>query len=127
MARVRSKDTKPERAVRSLAHGLGYRFRLHVRKLPGSPDIVFPGRRKVIFVNGCFWHGHKGCSAAKLPTTRAQYWKEKIGRNMQRDERVQSELRFLGWQSLVIWECQIKRAEIANRIIEFLTEIEASH
>src|ERR1043166_4195911 len=88
MARIRAKNTKPEMAVRSLAHRLGYRFRLHVRNLPGSPDLVFVSRKKAIFVHGCFWHAHPGCSVAKIPRTRGAFWSEKLQRNRERDIRV---------------------------------------
>lgn len=107
MARVRDRDTKPELAVRRYLHVCGLRFRLHRNDLPGRPDLVFPGRRIVVFVHGCFWHQHPGCGKAKLPKTRSEFWREKLEGNARRDERVLRELSALGWTSHVIWECEI--------------------
>lgn len=109
MAKIRSKDTKPELAVRSLLHRLGYRFRLHRRDLPGSPDIVLPKHRTVIFVHGCFWHRHAGCRHATTPATRARFWRLKFEGNMARDRRVKAALRRGGWRVVTIWECDVKR------------------
>ena len=106
MRRVRGKDTTPERAVRGAAHALGYRFRLHRRNLPGTPDLTFPRLRKVIFVHGCFWHRHAGCSRTTTPKTRAAYWHEKFQQNVERDQRNVAALRALGWEVLVVWECE---------------------
>ena len=106
MRRVRGKDTTPERAVRRAAHSLGYRFRLHRRDLPGTPDLTFPRLRKVIFVQGCFWHRHAGCSRTTTPKTRADYWREKFEQNMERDRRNIAMLRALGWEVLEVWECE---------------------
>ncbi|WP_083313349.1 very short patch repair endonuclease [Pseudomonas aeruginosa] len=108
MARVRSKDTKPEMQVRRLVHAMGYRYRLHDRKLPGHPDLVFKGRRKVIFVHGCFWHRHEGCGLARLPKSRLDFWLPKLEGNRLRDARKLEQLNQLGWTSLVIWECELK-------------------
>lgn len=108
MGRVKGRDTKPERAVRSLIHRMGFRFRLHASQLPGRPDIVLPRHRKVIFVHGCFWHQHPGCRRAKLPQTRAEWWKSKLTRNSQRDSETQEQLRQQGWEVLVIWQCQLR-------------------
>ena len=120
MSRIRGKDTKPELAVRRLAHVMGYRFRLHRRTLPGSPDLVFPGRRKVIFVHGCFWHGHD-CKGAHVPQTRAVYWAAKIERNRARDESTLEALCELGWDVLVIWECETKdRNALGAKLSNFL-------
>ena len=120
MSRIRGKDTQPELVVRRLAHAMGYRFRLHRRDLPGSPDLVFPGRRKVIFVHGCFWHGHE-CRKAHLPRTRTDYWAAKIQRNRERDVASLDALRATGWEVLVIWECEIKdRGALGSRIRAFL-------
>ena len=120
MSRIRGKDTKPELAVRRLAHAMGYRFRLHRRDLPGSPDLVFPGRRKVIFVHGCFWHGHD-CGMAHVSRTRPDYWAAKINRNRARDESRLRALRELDWDALVIWECETKdRDALGARIRDFL-------
>ena len=111
MAAVKSKDTTPELLVRKLVHGLGYRYRLHVQSLPGTPDLVFPGSRKIINVNGCFWHMH-GCARCRVPSSRRAYWIAKMRRNAARDKRTQRELRQSGWQVMVIWECQISAARL---------------
>jgi DNA mismatch endonuclease, patch repair protein len=123
MARVRSKDTKPEMAVRRLVHRLGYRYRLHRRDLPGSPDIVFPGRRKVIFVHGCFWHRHPDpdCKLARMPKSRLEFWEPKLEANAERDKRALQALEALGWEALTLWECEIKsNRDLEDRIIRFL-------
>lgn len=123
MRRVRSKDTRPEMVVRSAAHRLGYRFRLHRRDLPGTPDLVFPRLRKVIFVHGCFWHGHMGCSRATLPKSNAEAWKKKIEGNCQRDRRAIEALRCDGWDVLVVWQCSVRNSEGLEQLLrEFLTE-----
>lgn len=116
MAAVRSKDTAPERIVRRLVHRMGFRFRLHRRGLPGSPDLVFPGRHRVIFVHGCFWHGHT-CGACRIPSTNRPFWKKKLTANAVRDRRAVRKLRRDGWKVLVIWECQT-----ASRRLQRLTE-----
>lgn len=124
MRAVRGKDTKPEIIVRRLVHGLGYRFRLHHRGLPGTPDLVFLGRRKVLFVHGCFWHQHPGCKRATQPTKRADYWRERLARNVARDARVISELQALGWQVATVWECETAARslnETRSRIQSFLS------
>ncbi|MBZ0272914.1 very short patch repair endonuclease [bacterium] len=115
MARVRAKDTKPEMLVRSLAHSLGYRYRLHARDLPGCPDLVFRRRRKVIFVNGCFWHRHARCALARLPKSRREFWVPKLEANKARDRRIRRALQRNGWKVLTIWECQIKDIEKLSR------------
>ena len=123
MSRVRGKDTKPELTVRRLVHAMGYRYRLHRKTLPGKPDLVFPGRRKVIFVHGCFWHRHPDpkCRLARLPKSKREFWVPKLEGNRKRDEKNQSCLSELGWNSLVIWECQIRDTEmLRSRIREFL-------
>lgn len=121
MSRVRSENTGPERVVRSLAHRLGFRFALHRRDLPGSPDIVFPCRHRVIFVHGCFWHGHACARGNRLPVTHAAYWRTKIKKNRRRDARNNSRLRKLGWKVLSVWECQIAdEKRVAVRVGEFL-------
>jgi DNA mismatch endonuclease (patch repair protein) len=122
MARVRSKDTKPEMTVRRLVHSLGYRYRLHDRALPGRPDLVFKGRRKVIFIHGCFWHRHgQGCALARMPKSRVEFWGEKLARNEERDRRSLEGLANLGWDYLIVWECQLKdRDALARRIRDFL-------
>jgi len=120
MKAVRRKDTGPEMAVRHLLHAEGYRYRLHVNKLPGSPDIVFPGRKKVIFVHGCFWHGHD-CRAGRPPQSRQDYWLPKIIRNQKRDAAAVSALSQAGWSSLTIWQCQIMdRASLRLLLTDFL-------
>ena len=106
MSRVRGKNTKPEIVVRQTAHRLGFRFRLHRRDLPGSPDLVFPSRKKVIFVHGCFWHRHSGCSKASTPKTRTDFWITKFEANVRRDSRSIEALEALGWKVCVIWECE---------------------
>ncbi|MEE1611866.1 very short patch repair endonuclease [Microvirga sp. CF3016] len=121
MARVRGKNTKPELVVRSLAHRLGYRFRLHRRELPGSPDLVFPRSHKAIFVHGCFWHRHEGCSHTTTPKTRAAYWNAKFKRNVERDEKAVNALRAIGWSVLIIWECETKDLDtLADKLKSFL-------
>lgn len=109
MSRIRGRDTKPEMIVRCLAHGMGYRFRLHRRDLPGSPDLVFVGRRKVIFVHGCYWHRHEGCRFAYSPKSNLDFWTRKFDSNVARDRRAIEELERLGWQVLIIWECEVSR------------------
>lgn len=108
MAAIRDRNTSPELKVRSLLHGLGYRFRLHRRDLPGSPDIVLPRYRTVVFVHGCFWHRHPGCRYTTTPKTRAEFWARKFEQNMERDERQQLQLREMGWSVMVIWECELR-------------------
>jgi DNA mismatch endonuclease (patch repair protein) len=111
MARVRGADTKPEIAVRRAAHALGYRFRLHRRDLPGSPDLVFPKLRKIIFVHGCFWHRHSGCKRTTAPKTRSAFWEEKFARNVERDRRNIADLQARGWACEIIWECETSDVE----------------
>lgn len=106
MSRIRSKDTAPEIRVRSALHRAGYRFRLHVKDLPEKPDIVLPKYKTVILVHGCFWHRHKGCPEASVPSTNQEYWKKKFQRNVERDKQDQAELKKLGWKVIVIWECE---------------------
>jgi DNA mismatch endonuclease (patch repair protein) len=121
MSRIKSGNTKPELAVRSILHRMGYRFSLHKKSLPGKPDIILPKHKCVIFVHGCFWHRHKGCKEATNPKTRIQFWKEKFRGNVIRDKRNQKELRKNRWRFLVIWECEInKKSQIINRIKNFL-------
>jgi len=123
MGRIRSKDTAPELAVRRLVHRLGYRYRLHKAGLPGSPDLVFARRRKVIFVHGCFWHYHSEptCRVARVPKSRQEFWLAKLERNRARDERVKEELSVLGWKALEVWECQMKDSERLGLLLrEFL-------
>ncbi len=109
MASIKGKNTKPEMLVRKALFRAGYRFRMHRKDLPGNPDIVLPGRRVAIFVHGCFWHSHQGCRLAKLPATRPDFWREKLGHNVARDEAAVSALRLQGWRVLVVWECFIRQ------------------
>lgn len=119
MRAVRSKNTSPEKRVRSVAHRLGLRFRLHRSDLPGSPDLVFPGKRTSLFVHGCFWHRHENCARTTTPKTNTEYWGRKFRDNMERDRRNRRELEENGWRVLVIWECETKTME---SIEAFLTE-----
>lgn len=117
MRAVKGKNTRPEQAVRSLLHRLGYRFRLHRRDLPGTPDIVLPGRKAVVLVHGCFWHGHDCKRGSRTPKANAEYWIKKISRNKDRDQQTRSALAALGWRVLVVWECEIKdREALAERL-----------
>lgn len=125
MARIRSKDTKPEMAVRRIAHGMGYRFRVHRNDLPGRPDVVFPSRRAVIFVHGCFWHSHPdpNCKDAVAPKTRTDYWLPKLARNKARDAINIAALETAGWRVMTIWECEIRdREAIMAALRKFLGE-----
>ena len=106
MSRIGSRDTKPELAVRSVLYRMGYRFRLHRKDLPGTPDIVLPRHGTVIFVHGCFWHRHKGCGACYIPKTRTEFWKKKFGDNVRRDRRNTRLLKQQGWKVFVVWECE---------------------
>lgn len=127
MSRIRGKDTKPELLVRRAVHALGFRFRLHRRDLPGSPDLVFPSRHKVIFVHGCYWHRHPGCQYAYTPKSNMAFWQLKFDANVTRDRLALSTLESLGWGVLVIWECETHDAEaLRARLIEFLRGDEAS-
>lgn len=121
MSRIRGKDTKPELAVRRAAHRLGYRFRLHRRDLPGSPDLVFPRHRKVIFVHGCFWHQHECCASGRLPRSRINYWHAKLARNVERDHEAVAALEGQGWEVGTIWECEAKDpAKLQGWLMSFL-------
>lgn len=124
MSRIRSKDTKPEMAVRSLLHRMGYRFRLHRRELPGSPDIVLPKYNSVIFVHGCFWHLHEGCRDGTVPKTQHEKWKLKLERNVERDKLHYEELQKMGWKVLVVWECEVEKQldMVKSKIVDFLTK-----
>ncbi len=113
MSRIRSKHTKPELLLRSMLHEAGYRFRLHRKDLPGKPDIVFPGRKKVIFVHGCFWHQHSECREGRLPATRLDYWVPKLQGNVQRHANAVAALTQQGWSSLILWDCQIQADTVA--------------
>jgi DNA mismatch endonuclease (patch repair protein) len=111
MSRIRGKDTKPEIAVRSMLHRLGYRFRLHRNDLPGRPDIVLPSRKSVILVHGCYWHRHPGCRYAYSPKSRVDFWEKKFSENIARDRRNMDELQSIGWRALVVWECELREPD----------------
>ena len=108
MRQIRSKNTKPEMTVRRALYGMGFRYRLHAKALPGKPDLVFKNRRRIIFVHGCFWHQHASCADGRLPLSRPEYWLPKLARNQDRDRNHLEALAQLGWQALVIWECEVK-------------------
>lgn len=125
MRAVKSRDTTPELLVRRMVHALGKRFRLHRADLPGKPDLTFPGLRKCILVHGCFWHGHDCKRGARPPKDNAEYWERKIGRNRERDGRTLEALRALGWDALVVWECETKDKDaLRERLKTFLTTTE---
>lgn len=119
MSKIRGKHTKPEMDVRRFVWGAGFRYRLHGKNLPGCPDLVFSSKKKVIFVHGCFWHGHK-CRKNKLPKTRRAFWKEKIERNKKRDSASARKLRSCGWEVLTIWECEVKKPHSRQKLLNFL-------
>jgi DNA mismatch endonuclease (patch repair protein) len=120
MSKVGQKNTKPEMMLRRALHARGYRYRLHQRDLPGSPDLVFPARRKVILVHGCFWHGHE-CRWGKAPKSRAEYWLPKIKANKARDNRVLTLLCDKGWQAMVVWQCELRDlSSTVERVVAFL-------
>lgn len=114
MSRIRAKGTRPEMAVRRFLHARGLRYRLHDKRLPGTPDLVFPSRRVVVFVHGCFWHGHEGCKRATLPATRAEFWATKISDNVERDRRAEESLREAGWTVLTMWQCEINQKTLED-------------
>lgn len=122
MRKIRSKDTLPERIVRRLIHGLGYRYRLHATELPGKPDLIFPSRKKAIFVHGCFWHGHAECREGRVPNSRKEYWGPKLHGNRMRDAAHEKALSNLGWTTLTLWECQLGDAtDLCQKIDKFLS------
>ena len=118
MSRIKSANTKPEMAVRSILHKLGYRFRLHRKNLPGSPDIVLPKYNSVIFIHGCFWHRHKDCKKAYTPKTKRSFWEEKFKTNIERDIKVKKELKSDGWRVFVVWECELSYIESVSKELE---------
>ena len=121
MRAVLSRNTKPEKVVRRSSHAMGCRFRLHDPRLPGKPDLVFPSRRKVIFVNGCFWHRHACRHGSQIPKTNTAFWARKISRNVERDKENRTRLKETGWRSLVVWECEINSTDkLASRLRRFL-------
>ena len=119
MSAIKSKNTKPEIKVRKILHSMGYRFRLHSKDLPGSPDIVLPKYKTVIFVHGCFWHRHENCKYASTPKTRKEFWNKKFTENKKRDSEIQEKIKILDWRSVVIWECETKNIEnLREKIID---------
>lgn len=123
MARVRSRDTGPERALRRLLTDLGYRYRLHYQSAPGRPDVAFPGRRRAIWIHGCFWHQHPGCPRGRPPKSRLEFWIPKLEANRKRDLAVEAEARRLGWDTLVVWECELRdHEELKRHLIQFLED-----
>jgi DNA mismatch endonuclease (patch repair protein) len=123
MRRIRSRNTVPEIAVRSIIHRMGFRFRLHKKDLPGKPDIVLARLHKVVFVHGCFWHQHAKCREGRIPKSRPEYWIPKLRGNCDRDAQHRSSLRKLGWQSLVVWECEIRQpARLERKLERFLNK-----
>ena len=131
MSRIKSKNTKPELRLRSFLHGLGFRFRVNRKDLPGKPDIVLPKYKTVIFVHGCFWHRHEGCKNATMPKSNTDFWEKKLAANIERDQRVKSELEALGWKVITVWECELKdleklkirlSSEIRNEELMFVAE-----
>ena len=126
MSRIKGKDTKPELIVRKYLFGKGFRYRLNVKGLPGKPDLVLPKYRTVIFIHGCFWHGHENCKYFVIPKTRTAWWTEKIGKNKERDQRTHASLRETGWNIMTVWECQLKpqkRQETLEGIVTLLEKL----
>jgi DNA mismatch endonuclease, patch repair protein len=123
MSRVRAKNTGPEMRVRRLVHGMGYRYRLHARQLPGCPDLIFRRFKAVIFVHGCFWHRHDGCKFARVPKSKQEFWLRKFEENRARDQRTMSELRRLGWRIFIVWECSLgDLSRVGEQIKMFLED-----
>ncbi|MCX7584912.1 very short patch repair endonuclease [Phenylobacterium sp. 58.2.17] len=120
MRRVRREHSTPELIVRRELHGRGLRYRLHVRSLPGSPDLVFPSRRAVVFVHGCFWHRHPGCRATTMPRTRQAFWTDKFERNVERDAKMIAQLKAAGWNVHIVWECETKTGSYLGPLLAFL-------
>ncbi len=123
MSRIRSKDTKPEMLVRKFLFSKGLRYRLHDKSLPGKPDLVFPKYKTALFVNGCFWHGHEGCKYFVVPKTRTKWWLEKIKKNVQNDDKNIFKLYQLGWSSLIVWECELKKKDVKKTLGELFIKI----
>jgi len=124
MSRIRSKDTEPELRVRRLVHSLGFRFRLHRRDLPGKPDLVFTGRRKVIFVHGCYWHRHEGCRFSYMPKSNISFWQSKFEENVARDRKVVEALAAMSWMAFVVWECETNdMLRLSTKLTSFLNDI----
>lgn len=125
MSKIRSTDTKPELTVRKFLHSQGFRFRTYQKNLPGKPDVVLRKHNAVVFVNGCFWHGHKPCKIFRMPRTHNRYWNLKIEHNLQRDRRNKRELKTLGWRVFVVWECQLKISKAATTLRKLAIGIKA--
>lgn len=123
MSRIGAKDTKPELMVRKFLHAKGFRYRLNDKKLPGKPDIVLPKHHTVIFIHGCFWHGHENCHYFVVPKTRTDWWMDKIGQTKQRDALTQNELLQKGWRVIVVWECQLKSGKATQTLSQLISEI----
>lgn len=123
MSRISSKNTTPERAVKNVLWRKGYRYRLNDKRLPGTPDLVLPKYRTVIFIHGCFWHGHKGCKHYTIPKTNTDFWQKKVARNQERDEEVWRQLEAKGWFVIIVWECQLKKAALEETISRVEAEI----
>lgn len=126
MAAIRGKNTTPEMIVRRGLYAKGLRFRLHRRNLPGTPDLVFPGRRVAVFVHGCFWHAHEGCNYFKLPQTDPDRWQDKLMGNRNRDMANENALRLMGWKVIVVWECELRR-DASQRLSDLVVEITATN
>lgn len=124
MSSVKQRHTKPEIAVRKILHRYGFRFRLHNKKLPGTPDIVLPKHKAVIFVHGCFWHQHEGCRKSRRPTSNVEFWNEKLDKNIERDNRKESELKNAGWKVLTIWDCEIKDEDLLIEKVKSFFRVE---
>ena len=122
MSRIKSRNTKPEKMVRSMMHSLGYRFRLHDKNLPGKPDIVLKKHQVAVFVNGCFWHQHKGCCKAAKPKSNNEYWDKKLSRNTERDLLNMKSLKSLGWKCFVVWECETKDKQALQKEIKIFMD-----
>ncbi|WP_295794748.1 DNA mismatch endonuclease Vsr [Mucilaginibacter sp.] len=123
MSRIRSKDTKPEMLVRRFLHKNGFRYRLHVKTLPGKPDIVLPKYKTVIFIHGCFWHGHEGCRYYVVPKTRTEWWLNKIGGNIANDNKAKAVLQDAGWNIITIWECELKKSSLEETLKNLLNSL----
>lgn len=123
MSHIKPKGSKQELFIRKLVFSMGYRYRLHCKDLPGKPDLVLPKYKKIIFINGCLWHGHKDCKRSGLPTTNRDFWKKKISGNVKRDQSNYKKLKDLGWEPFIIWQCEIKKSmeeKLKKRISDFL-------
>ncbi|OPC03918.1 very short patch repair endonuclease [Elizabethkingia ursingii] len=123
MSRIKGKDTKPELLVRKFLFSQGFRYRLHDKKLPGKPDVILPRYKTIIFVNGCFWHGHEGCKYFVVPKTRTEWWLNKINTTVANDKKIVESLRNDGWKTIVIWECELKKEKSENTLSELIKKI----